>query len=165
MAKAKTINYTDGDRAVVAALKGKDPMTLAQINEGASTLIVPGNIVSALRKGLITKAGEIEVERDSFRSVSTYSFITLDAQSRPDGKPYEYTDTELGILKVASTFDGYFTLAELSDAAGRTISSGSTNNLIRKGNLAKGDKVKKPCKVKDVVALYAFAQDIPADAQ
>ena len=165
MAKAKTINYTEGDRAIVAALKGKDPMTLAQINEAAGTKIVPGNIVSALNKGLISKAGEVEIERDSTRPVTLYSFVTMDVQNRPNGKPFEYTDNELGILKVASTFTDYFTLDDLSSAAGRTITSGSTNNLIRKGNLAKGDKVQKPCKVKSTVSLYAFAQDIPADAQ
>lgn len=169
MAKENKINYTENDRAIVNVLKGAEsPMTLAQINEaigfrlGAKN-IVAGNIVSAMRKGLITKVGEVDVEKEGTRKVYTYNFVSGDAMIKADGKPFNYTDGEQEILKAASEIDSPFTLETLSKKLGRKVSSGSTNGLIKKGNITKGDQISVPCKVKSTVSVYAFAADIPAN--
>ena len=169
MAKENKINYTENDRAIVNVLKGAEsPMTLAQINEaigfrlGAKN-IVAGNIVSAMRKGLITKVGEVDVEKEGTRKVYTYNFVSGEVMTKADGKPFNYTDGEQEILKAASEIDSPFTLETLSKKLGRKVSSGSTNGLIKKGNITKGDQVSVPCMVKSTVSVYAFAADIPAN--
>lgn len=169
MAKENKINYTDNDRAIVKALKGAEsPMTLAQINEAidfklVNKKIVAGNIVSAMRKGLIAKAGEVDVEKEGTRKVYTYNFVSGEVMTKADGKPFNYTDGEKEILKAASEVDSPFTLETLSEKLGRKVSSGSTNGLIKKGNITKGDQISVPCMVKSTVSTYAFVADIPAN--
>ena len=163
MAKEKQINYTENDRTIVNALKGAEgPMTLAQINETTNLVkLVAGNIVSAMRKGLIAKAGEVDVEKEGTRKVYTYNFVSGDVMNKADGKPFNYTDGEKEILKTASEIDSPFTLETLSEKLGRKVSSGSTNGLIKKGNITKGDQISVPCMVKSTVSTYAFVADIP----
>ena len=60
---AKQVTYNDNDRAIVNALKGTEGLTLTEINEATGLSLVSGNIVSAMKKGLITASGEKEVER------------------------------------------------------------------------------------------------------
>lgn len=163
MAKEKQINYTENDRAIVNALKGAEsPMTLAQINETTNLVkLVAGNIVSAMRKGLIAKAGEVDVEKEGTRKVYTYNFVSGDVMTKADGKPFNYTDSEKEILKAASEIDSPFTLETLSKKLGRKVSSGSTNGLIKKGNITKGNQIFVPCMVKSTVSTYVFVADIP----
>ena len=165
MAKEKQINYTENDRTIVNALKGAEsPMTLAQINETTNLVkLVAGNIVSAMRKGLIAKVGEVEVEKEGTRKVYTYNFVSGDVMTKADGKPFNYTDGEKEILKAASEIDSPFTLETLSKKLGRKVSSGSTNGLIKKGNITKGNQISIPCMVKSTVSTYAFVADIPAN--
>ena len=167
MKKENKTNYTENDRAIVNALKGAEsPMTLAQINEAIGFTVtglklVAGNIVSAMRKGLIAKAGEVDVEKEGTRKVYTYNFVSGDVMTKADGKPFNYTDGEKEILKTASEIDSPFTLETLSEKLGRKVSSGSTNGLIKKGNLTKGDQISVPCMVKSTVSTYVFVADIP----
>lgn len=169
MAKEKQITYTENDRAIVNALKGAEsPMTLAQINEATDfnlvqKHLVAGHLVSAMRKGLIAKAGEVAVEKNGTRKVYTYNFVTADVMNKPDGKPFDYSDKEKEILAAAAKMDGAFTLTALSEMVGHRVVSGSTNGLIKKGNLTRGEQVEVPCKVKSTVATYVFVKDIPAD--
>ena len=164
MKKENKINYTENDKAIVNALKGaKSPMTLAQINEVTGLKLVAGNIVSAMRKGLIAKAGEVDVQKEGTRKVYTYNFVSSDVMTKADGKPFNYTDGEQEILKTASEIDSPFTLETLSKELGRKVSSGSTNGLIKKGNLTKGNQISIPCMVKSTVSTYAFVADIPAN--
>lgn len=158
----KSINYTANDRAIVAALKNAtEPMSLAEIAAATGLNLVPGHIVSAMHKNLISKVGEREIEKKGTRAVLTYNFVTADALTNADGKPFNYTDSEKEILAASAKMESPFTLAELSEAMGRKITSGSTNGLIRKGNLAKGDKKDVEATVKAIVSVYAFANDIP----
>lgn len=163
MKKENKINYTENDRTIVNALKGAEsPMTLAQINETTNLVkLVAGNIVSAMKKGLIAKAGEVDVEKEGTRKVYTYNFVSGDVMTKADGKPFNYTDGEKEILKSASEIDSPFTLETLSKKLGRKVSSGSTNGLIKKGNITKGDQISVPCMVKSTVSTYAFVADIP----
>lgn len=169
MAKEKQITYTENDRAIVNALKGAEsPMTLAQINEATGfnlveKHLVAGHLVSAMRKGLIAKAGEVAVEKNGTRKVYTYNFVTADVMNKPDGKPFDYSDKEKEILAAAAKMDGAFTLTALSEKVGHRVVSGSTNGLIKKGNLTRGEQVEVPCKVKTTVATYVFVKDIPTD--
>ena len=166
MAKEKQINYTENDRAIVNALKGAEgPMTLAQINEATGLKLVAGNIVSAMRKGLITKDGEVEVLKEGTRKVFTYNFVSGEVMTKADGKPFNYTDGEQEILKAASEIDSPFTLETLSKKLGRKVNSGSTNGLIKKGNITKGDQILVPCMTKSTVSVYAFVADIPVNEQ
>ena len=166
MAKETKINYTANDRAIVDALKGAEgPMTLAQINAATGLSLVAGHIVSAMRKGLIAKDGEVDVLKEGTRKVYTYNFVTADPVMREDGKPYNYTDGEKEILAAAASIDSPFTLEALSDKLGRKVSSGSTNGLIKKGNLTKGEQVSVPCTVKSTVSTYVFVADIPVNEQ
>ena len=164
MAKEKQTNYTENDRAIVNVLKGAEgPMTLAQINKATGLKLVAGNIVSAMRKGLITKAGEVDVEKEGTRKVFTYNFVSGEVMTKADGKPFNYTDGEQEILKAASEIDSPFTLETLSKKLGRKVNSGSTNGLIKKGNITKGDQILVPCMTKSTVSVYSFAADIPAN--
>lgn len=159
----KSINYTENDRAIVAALKGNEPMSLAEISEATGLNLVPGHIVAAMRKGLIAKAGEREVEKMGTRAVCSYEFVTADALKNAEGKEFNYTDSEKEILAAASEMESPFTLAKLSEVMGRKITSGSTNGLIRKGNIAKGEKVDVETTVKTIVSTYQFVRDIDAE--
>lgn len=164
MAKQKQITYTENDRAIVNALKGAEsPMTLAQIKETTGLNLVAGHIVSAMRKGLIAKDGEVAVEKMGSRKVYTYNFVTAEVMNKPDGKPFDYSDKEQEILVAAAKMDGAFTLTALSEMVGHRVVSGSTNGLIKKGNLTRGEQVEIPCKVKTTVATYVFVKDIPTD--
>lgn len=161
---AKEITYTENDRAIVSALKeaGK-PMTLAEINEASGSKFVPGHIVAAMRKGLIVKNSEIEMLKDGTRKVYTYNFVSAEVMNKPDGKPFNYTDGDKEIIAAAAKMDGPFTLDQLSEVMGRKVASGSTNSLIKKGNLARGEQIAVPCKVKSTVSTYVFVKDIPTE--
>lgn len=162
----KSINYTTKDRELVAILRDHEPMTLEELNAAANspTAFSSGNLVSAMRKGLIAKVGEKENIKDGKRKVSTYNFLTDDALSNGN-KQYNYTDGEKEILRITSTIDSPFTLAALSEAAGRKINSGSINSLVKKGNIGKGDQVEVATKIKSTVGVYGFVQDIPDEAK
>ena len=138
-------------------------MTLAQINEATGLKLVAGNIVSAMRKGLIAKDGEVEVLKEGTRKVFTYNFVSSEVMNKADCKPFNYTDGEQEILKAASEIESPFTLETLSKKLGRKVNSGSTNGLIKKGNITKGDQILVPCMTKSTVSVYAFAADIPAN--
>ena len=77
----------------------------------------------------------------------------------------EIVKHEKEILRIASTIDSPFTLAALSEAAGRKINSGSINSLVKKGNIGKGDQVEVATKVKSIVGVYGFVKDIPDEAK
>jgi hypothetical protein len=161
--KPKTINYTDNDRALVATLKGQEPMTLAQINEASGMNFLPGHIVSAMRKNLIVKTDTITVLKPATRPVSTFVFVTSDIQKKADGKDWGYTDSEREVLAAAAKIDSPFTLAQLSEAVGHKLFSGSINSLVKKGNLSKGEDTEVEYMAKSKVNLYAFNADIPAE--
>ena len=157
------ITYTEQDRAIVSALKNAESgLTLAQINEAAGIEIKPGHIVSAMKKGLVSSIGEVEVDKPAKRKVSTYNFVTADVLTNAEGKPFNYTDSEKEVLAAAATFDRPFTLADLAAAMGvEKLGSGRTNGLMKKGNITKGDVVTVPCISKTPVKVYGFMKDIP----
>lgn len=141
MSKKQT-TYTANDRLIYQTLLNHpEGLTLAEINEVAGTNLVSGHIVAAMNKGIIEAGSTKDVTVPAKRKVFTYSFVTAEPQTKPDGKLYTYTDSEKSILEAASTIENPFTLEQLGTALGRKISSGSTNGLIRKGNLVKGDQV------------------------
>ena len=102
-----------------------------------------------------------DVEKEGTRKVYTYNFVSGDVMTKADGTPFNYTDSEKEILKVASEIDSPFTLETLTKKLGRKVSSGSTNGLIKKGNITKGNQISVPCMVKSTVSTYAFVADIP----
>lgn len=159
---AKPVTYNDNDRAIVNALKGTEGLTLAEINEKSELTLVSGNIVSAMKKGLIEASGEKEVEREVIRPVSTYRFETADVLIGANGKPFNYTDNEKNILSIASGIEGEFTLADLAAAMNvEKLSSGSINGLVKKGNIVKAGTRDVKSVAKSTVKVYSFVRDIP----
>lgn len=159
---AKPVTYNDNDRAIVNALRGKEGLTLAEINEATGLTLVSGNIVSAMKKGLIAASGEKEVERPVIRPVSTYSFVTDEVLMGANGKPFNYTDGEKVILAAAKGINGEFTLSDLAAAMNlEKLSSGSINGLVKKGNIAKAGTRDVESTAKSTVKVYSFVKDIP----
>lgn len=162
----KPTSYTVNDRAIVDALRNApEGLTLAGLCEATGLELKPGHVVSAMRKGLIASISEVTVERPGTREVSTYNFATADVLSNGD-KPFNYTDGEKEVLKVAATINSPFTLADLATAMGlEKLTSGRINGLVKKGNITKGDMVEVPTTVKASAKVYGYVKDIPADAE
>lgn len=164
--KQSKIVYTDNDRAIVNALRNSEGMTLSQLCDATGLVIKAGHIVSAIKKNLIAKTGEVEAERPTMRKVGTYIYVDSDVHTVDNGKAYNYTDGEREVLAAASSINSPFTLAQLATAMGREkLSSGSINGLVKKGNITKGDQVEIPSVSKTSVGVYSFVNDIPADAE
>ena len=114
---AKQTVFTKIDSAVVNALKGAaDGLTLSELKETTGMEVKSGNLVGAVKKGLIEVIGERDVTRPGKRKVATYKFVTADALSNDEGKTFNYTDNEKALLEVAAKMEGDFTLAELAAA-------------------------------------------------
>ncbi len=158
-------NYSDKDRAIVAALKANlEGLTLAELREITGMDLKAGHISGAVKKNLIEVIGDRDVERLGKGKVMSYKFIT-DAALAVDGKAHNYSPSEKEILATASKFEGAFTLNELGTAMGRKLSSGNITGLVKKGNLAKGDYVEVERKVKSTVNVYGFVKDVPDEAK
>ena len=165
---AKQTVFTKIDSAVVNALKGAaDGLTLSELKETTGMEVKSGNLVGAVKKGLIEVIGERDVTRPGKRKVATYKFVTADALSNDEGKTFNYTDNEKALLAVAAGMEGEFTLAELAAAMNKErLTSGSINGLVKKGNIAKGENDRTiEVTVKSSVNVYGFVKDIPADAE
>lgn len=161
--------FSEKDRAIVAALKSTapEPLDMSMIAELVKPLtIVSGNIVSAMSKGLIVKAGETEMPCTVKREVFTYSFVTDEILKNEDGKEFNYTAGEKEILATAKEnfgTDKSFILTHLAAAMGKDkLSSGSINGLVKKGNFVKGEKVQVYADSTRVVNVYALADDVDA---
>lgn len=166
MSEKKPIVYNDNDRAIVNSLKGTDGLTIAEINAATGLELKPGNIVAAMRKGLIAAIGEREITRPTTRTVSTYNYVDSDTHIAENGKAFNYTDNEKNVLSFAANMEGEFTLAELAAAMGlEKLSSGSINGLVKKGNITKGEGREVESLAKSTVKVYGFVKDVPADAE
>ena len=163
--KVKPIVYNANDREIVAVLKENGPMTLAEISEKLGRTINPGVITSVRNKGLIADAGERDIERDGFKPAMTYTFVTNEVAKRENGKAYNYSETEMKILGALADFDEPVTLAVIAEKLGMSLTSGNINALVKKGNVAKGEAIKIATKIPAVVKVYAYAKDVPADAE
>ena len=155
-AKPKTITWNDAAKAIVKTLADSDePMTLAEINTISGVKVIAGNITSLIRQGIILNVGTTSVTVPSKRKVNTYAFITAEPQTNPaNGKICNYTDTERAILATIKDADEPMTLAQISEAMGRTLISGNINGLVTKGNVSIADEVEVPCMSKKKVSLY-----------
>lgn len=169
----KNIVYNANDRLIVSILKdAPDGLTLAEINERVpeGTVLKPGNITSAARKGLIAPIGEREVSRMGKKTITFYGLVDAGVRTGEDGKAFNYTDSEKAILAAIAGMDNKdrFTLEDLAKAMDREkVYSGSINALVnKKGNLAKVDTVEARVPVKGgSVNVYGFVADIPEGAE
>lgn len=155
-AKPKNIVWNDAAKAIVKTLAESDkPLTLAEINAISGVKVVAGNITSLVRQGVILNVGTTSVAVPAKRKVGTYVFITAEPQTNPaKGKICNYTDTERAILATIKDADEPMTLAQISEAMGRTLISGNINGLVTKGNVAIADEVEVPCMSKKKVSQY-----------
>lgn len=155
-AKPKNIVWNDAAKAIVKTLAESDkPLTLAEINAISGVKVVAGNITSLVRQGVILNVGTTSVAVPAKRKVGTYAFITAEPQTNPaNGKICNYTDTERAILATIKDADAPMTLAQISEAMGRTLISGNINGLVTKGNVFMAGEVEVPCMSKKKVSQY-----------
>ena len=152
----KTIVWNDAAKAIVKTLADSDkPLTLAEINAISGVEILPGNITGLVKKGVILNVGKTDAVVPSKRKVSLYAFVTAEPQTSPaTGKICNYTETESAILATMKNANELMTLAQISEAMGRTLISGNINGLVTKGNVAIAGEVEVPCMSKKKVSLY-----------
>lgn len=152
----KNITWNDAAKAIVKTLAESDkPLTLAEINAISGVEILPGNITGLIKKGVILNVGKTDALVPSKRKVSLYAFVTAEPQTNPaNGKICNYTDTERAILATIKDADAPMTLAQISEAMGRTLISGNINGLVTKGNVAVAGEVEVPCMSKKKVSKY-----------
>lgn len=155
-AKPKNIVWNDAAKAIVKTLaESNKPLTLAEINAISEVKILPGNITGLIKKGVILNVGKTDALVPSKRKVSLYAFITAEPQTNPaNGKICNYTDTERAILATIKDADEPMTLAQISEAMGRTLISGNINGLVTKGNVSIAGEVEVPCMSKKKVSKY-----------
>ena len=154
--KTKTITWNDAAKTIVKTLADSDkPLTLAEINAVSGVEILPGNITGLIKKGVILNVGKTDALVPSKRKVSLYAFVTAEPQTNPaNGKICNYTDTETAILATIKDADAPMTLAQISEAMGRTLISGNINGLVTKGNVSMAGEVEVPCMSKKKVSQY-----------
>ena len=154
--QSKIIVWNEAAKAIVKTLADSDkPLTLAEINSISGVEILPGNITGLVKKGVILNVGKTVVAVPSKRKVSTYAFVTAEPQTNPaNGKICNYTETETAILATMKDADEPMTLAQISEAMGRTLISGNINGLVTKGNVAIAGEVEVPCMSKKKVSKY-----------
>lgn len=152
----KTTTWNDAAKAIVKTLADSDkPLTLAEINAVSGVEVLPGNITGLVKKGVIINVGKTVIAVPSKRKVSLYAFVTAEPQTNPaNGKICNYTDTETAILATIKDADEPMTLAQISEAMGRTLISGNINGLVTKGNIAIAGEVEVPCMSKKKVSQY-----------
>lgn len=155
-AKTKNIVWNDAAKAIVKTLADSErPLTLAEINSISGVEVLPGNITGLVKKGVILNVGSISVSVPSKRKANTYVFVTAEPQTSPaTGKICNYTETESAILAAIKDADEPMTLAQISEAMGRTLISGNINGLVTKGNIAIAGEVEVPCMSKKKVSQY-----------
>ena len=159
MKNTKT-TYTQNDSVIVNTLKsaGK-PLTLNELNELANSEIKPSQMTSARNKGLISFAGEVKVDRETFRSVNTYKFVTDEI-----GEGKNFTDVQKEILAAAKQFgDSEFTAEQLNKVADKKFPTSTISSLARRGNLNVSGKIKTPRISKSTVKTYVYVKDIPSE--
>lgn len=154
--KSKTITWNDAAKAIVKTLADSDkPLTLAEINAISEVKILPGNITGLIKKGVILNVGKTDALVPSKRKVSLYAFVTAEPQTNPaNGKICNYTETESAILATIKDADAPMTLAQISEAMGRTLISGNINGLVTKGNVSMAGEIEVPCMSKKKVSQY-----------
>ena len=150
---------TETDNLIVDALRNaENPMTFAELKD-VITLptgkpLAAAHITHALTMGLIGKGDEVEVEVPRKAKRATFVYVNSDVATKADGKPFNYNEKELAILKFAETADGAFTIASLNEALGTDYKPGTFTALVNKGNLAKGDDVEYTKLTKEKKATY-----------
>ena len=152
----KTTTWNDAAKAIVKTLADSDkPLTLAEINAVSGVEVLPGNITGLVKKGVILNVGKTVIAVPSKRKVSLYAFVTAEPQTNPaNGKICNYTETETAILATIKDTDAPMTLAQISEAMGRTLISGNINGLVTKGNIAIAGEAEVPCMSKKKVSQY-----------
>ena len=154
--QSKIVVWNDAAKAIVKTLADSDkPLTLAEINTISGVEVLPGNITGLVKKGIILNVGKVDAVVPSKRKVSLYAFVTAEPQTNPaNGKICNYTETESAILATMKNADEPMTLAQISEAMGRSLISGNINGLVTKGNISIAGEVEVPCMSKKKVSKY-----------
>lgn len=139
--------------------RAEAPMTLAEIGEALGKEVKSGHIVFLMRNGSVVVDEPRDIEKPATKEVSTYVFVNDTIATKADGKPYNYSETEMAILKVLGDASVPMTLADIAAALGvEKLSSGSINALVnRKHNVAKGEPVELPCTKTVKINTYRLA--------
>lgn len=139
----KPVVFSERDIAIVNLLvNAPEGLTLAEISAAYGSPVLPGHIVSLMKKGVVAPIGEKQISKMVNTKVSTYHFATAEPMKGENGKAFNYTDKEKALMPVLATMADSFTLADLGKALGvEKLSSGSINGLVKKGNIVKGEPV------------------------
>lgn len=139
----KPVVFSERDIAIVNLLvNAPEGLTLAEISAAYGSPVLPGHIVSLMKKGVVAPIGEKQISKMVNTKVSTYHFATAEPMKGENGKVFNYTDKEKALMPVLATMADSFTLADLGNALGvEKLSSGSINGLVKKGNIVKGEPV------------------------
>lgn len=149
----KPVVFSERDVAIVNLLINapEGGLTLAEISAEYNankapiepvTPILPGHIVSLMKKGVVAPIGEKQITKMVNTKVSTYHFATAELMTDKNGKAFNYTDKEKALMPVLAKMADSFTLADLGNALGvEKLSSGSINGLVKKGNIVKGESI------------------------
>ena len=104
-------------------------------------------------------AGEVKVDRETFRFVNTYKYVNDNIE---EGK--NFTDVQKEILAAAKQFgDSEFTAEQLNKAADKKFPTSTISSLARRGNLNVSGKIKTPRISKSTVKTYIYVKDIPSE--
>lgn len=128
--QVKEVKYTDIDKAIVGALANGEELTLAQLAEVTGKDIKAGHVVSAMKKGLIEAAGDVEVMRTSKSKVKAYTYVNNSLNARK-----EFTDKATEALNYASQMGEAFTIAELNEAFNVKVAPATITSLVKNGNI------------------------------
>lgn len=154
---------TETDNLIVAALTDAGrPLTFAELKD-AITLptgkpLAAAHVTHALGMNLIAKGDEVDVEVTRKVKRATYVYVNSDVAKKADGKPFNYNEKELAILKYAENADGAFTIAQLNADLESDYKPGTFTALVTKGNLAKGEDVEGTKIAKEKKATYVLAK-------
>ena len=130
----KPVVFSERDVAIVNLLvNAPEGLTLAEISAAYGSPVLPGHIVSLMKKGVVAPIGEKQITKMVNTKVSTYHFVTPELMADENGKAFNYTDKEKALMPVLAKMADSFTLADLG--------SGSINGLVKKGNIAKGEPI------------------------
>lgn len=161
MAKESKFTVNDNDRLIVSALKGSEPLTVAEINEKLGSSLLPIHFIHASNGGFIAKAGTREVTKYRKSPQTVYYFISAEHMgTNVKGEPANYSENQDAILAAAAKFDGDFLKSDLEEVLGMSIAPGTVTPLVNRGNLGKREDkriVMKP--YADEVATWEYVKD------
>lgn len=130
------IKMNDTRKAVLDVLANAEaPMTLAEISAAAGMDVKTGSINALVTAGVINKAGTKSMPKVVKAKVGTYR---LGSRVASEIKDFKMTDVRKAVLDTLTNATDSMTLAEISEAVGAEVKSGTVNALVSLDLVEKG---------------------------